>query len=199
MLFRQDALDGIRAGRITLAFRRWRRPTVRTGGTLMLPIGQLQIIEVRQIAEDDFTEDDARRAGYASRQALREELASRTDGTLYRVELGALGPDPRIALRERDSLSDGEMATLRGKLTKLDANAPIGPWTLRFLELIRDKPAVRAGDLCDVVKMERLHFKAYVRKLKALGLTESLEVGYRLSPRGEALLSHEKTPARKGR
>jgi len=37
--------------------------------------------------------------------------------------------------------------------------------------------------------MARLPFKANVRKLKALGLTESLEVGYRLSPRGEALLS----------
>lgn len=35
---------------------------------------------------------------------------------------------------------------------------------------------------------EKLHFKTDVRKLKALGLTESLEVGYRLSPRGTALL-----------
>jgi ribosomal protein S19E (S16A) len=30
-----------------------------------------------------------------------------------------------------------------------------------------------------------------VRKLKELGLTESLEVGYRLSPRGRALLDRE--------
>jgi hypothetical protein len=37
--------------------------------------------------------------------------------------------------------------------------------------------------------MERLPFKANVRKLKALGLTESLDIGYRLSPRGEALLA----------
>jgi hypothetical protein len=57
------------------------------------------------------------------------------------------------------------------------------------LQLIHDKPAVRAGDLCSEVNMERLPFKANVRKLKALGLTESLGVGYRLSPRGEALLS----------
>jgi hypothetical protein len=35
---------------------------------------------------------------------------------------------------------------------------------------------------------ERLPFKADVRKLKALGLTISLDVGYRLSPRGEAVL-----------
>ena len=192
MLFRQDALDGIRDGRITLAFRRWQRPTVKTGGTLMLPIGQLQIVEVRQIAESAITEEDAIRAGHASRAALLDELAGR-DGTLYRVQLGALGPDPRIALRARVSLADGELATLRAKLAKLDASAPGGPWTRRFLELIHDKPAVRAGDLCTVVGMERLFFKAYVRKLKALGLTESLEVGYRLSPRGEAVLSGFKT------
>jgi len=189
MLFRQNALDGIREGRITLAFRRWRRPTVRTGGTLMLPIGQLQIVEVRQIGEADTTEEDAGRAGFSSRQALRDELAGRTEGDLYRVELGALGPDPRVALRERGSLSDAEVATLSAKLSKLDASAPGGPWTQRFLELIRDNPAVRAGDICKAVEMERLHFKSYVRKLKALGLTESLDVGYRLSPRGEALLA----------
>jgi hypothetical protein len=155
----------------------------------MLPIGQLRIVEVRRIAEDDITDKDARRAGYASRQVLLEELSGRAEGTLYRIELGALGPDPRIALRMRESLSDGELAALSGKLAKLDANAPGGPWTRRVLELIRDNPAVRAGDLCQAVHLERLPFKAYVRKLKALGLTESLEVGYRLSPRGEALLS----------
>jgi len=31
-------------------------------------------------------------------------------------------------------------------------------------------------------------FKRRVRQLKELGLTESLEVGYRLSPRGRAVL-----------
>jgi hypothetical protein len=189
MLFRQDSLAAIREGRITVAFRRWIRPTVRTGGTLMTAIGQLQIVDVRRIAEDDITDEDATRAGYASRQALRDELASRTEGVVYRIELGALGPDPRTALRMRDAMSDGELATLRAKLTRLDASAPGGPWTRRVLELIRDNPAVRAGDLCKAVQMERLPFKSNVRKLKALGLTESLEVGYRLSPRGGAFLA----------
>jgi len=172
-----------------MAFRRWLRPTVRTGGTLMLPIGQIQIVDVRQISEYDITDADARHAGYASRQSLLDDLASRTEGSLYRVQLGALGPDPRIALRTRDSLTDDDLSTLKAKLAKLDANAPGGAWTWRVLELIRDQPAVRAGDICKVVGMERLPFKANVRKLKALGLTESLEIGYRLSPRGEALLA----------
>src|SRR5687767_8785441 len=130
----------------------------------MLPIGQLQIAEVRQIVEDEITDEDATRAGYTSRQALRDELATRTQGTLYRIELGALGSDPRIALRMRNSLGDEELAAVRGKLAKLDASATDGPWTHRVLQLIRDNPAVRAGDLCTAVQMERLPFKANVRK-----------------------------------
>jgi hypothetical protein len=187
MLFRQDFLEGIREGRITLAFRRWRRPSVRAGGTLMLPIGQLQIGEVRPIAEKEITEHEATRAGYASRKALLEALNARADGTLYRIALGALGPDPRVALRASAALGDDEVDALIQRLDRLDAHAAHA-WTRRALELIRDRPAVRAGDLCKAIGMERLPFKANVRKLKALGLTESLEVGYRLSPRGEALV-----------
>ena len=58
------------------------------------------------------------------------------------------------------------------------------------LALIAERPAVRAGDLAESLGRERLSFKADVRKLKNLGLTLSLEIGYRLSPRGEAYLAH---------
>jgi hypothetical protein len=47
---------------------------------------------------------------------------------------------------------------------------------------------VRAPDLAAGLGRETLPFKADVRKLKELGLTESLLVGYRLSPRGRAYL-----------
>jgi hypothetical protein len=43
--------------------------------------------------------------------------------------------------------------------------------------------------LAEAAGQERLAFKTRVRRLKALGLTESLEVGYRLSPRGRAFLA----------
>ena len=49
-------------------------------------------------------------------------------------------------------------------------------------------PERRAPDLAAELGRETLSFKRDVRKLKELGLTESLEIGYRLSPRGEALL-----------
>ena len=40
-----------------------------------------------------------------------------------------------------------------------------------------------------MLELDKVKFKNNVRRLKALGLTESLEVGYRLSPRGAALLA----------
>ena len=56
------------------------------------------------------------------------------------------------------------------------------------LGLIRDHPGEVSTKLAARVDRERFAFKADVRKLKALGLTESLEVGYRLSSLGEAFL-----------
>jgi hypothetical protein len=55
--------------------------------------------------------------------------------------------------------------------------------------VIRDHPAVLAATLAKRVGQERDRFKQNVRKLKELGLTESLEIGYRLSPRGRVFLS----------
>ncbi len=57
-----------------------------------------------------------------------------------------------------------------------------------MLELIADQPATLAADLAAQVGREKLPFKRDVRKLKELGLTESLPTGYRLSPRGRAFL-----------
>ena len=41
MLIRQQILSGIADGKIDLAFRRWTRPTVKAGGTLLTTIGRL--------------------------------------------------------------------------------------------------------------------------------------------------------------
>ncbi|MET0592499.1 MAG: hypothetical protein ABW133_07360 [Polyangiaceae bacterium] len=188
MLFTQSFLEGIRSGAITVAFRRWRRPTVRAGGTLLTAVGELSIESVEVIHARDIAASDARRAGYDSREALLAELDSRPEGDIYRIEFGALRADPRIALRQSVAVDPAEIEALRAKLGRLDARAPDGAWTMRALDVIRAHPGVRAGDLCRKVGQEKEIFKINVRKLKALGLTESLEVGYRLSPRGEALL-----------
>jgi len=115
-------------------------------------------------------------------------LRARDEGKIYRIELGALRVDPRVALRQSASLSATACDEIARRLLRLDERSPHGPWTRQTLDLIRSRPAVRAGDLCRLVGLELQPFKLNVRKLKALGLTESLEVGYRLSPRGAAFL-----------
>jgi hypothetical protein len=194
MLLDRDTLDRIALGDVTLAFRRWRRPTVRSGGTLLTARGQLQIGNVAVIEIDAITADDARRAGYESRDDLVAALNARANGEVYRIELGEILPDPRIALRETP-LDDDQIDELRKRIDRLDAASPDGPWTLETLRIIRDHPAVRAGDLARLVGQERDRFKPNVRKLKGLGLTISLEIGYRLSPRGEAFLRDRESGA----
>ena len=184
MLFPLTTLRAIEAGEVTLAFRRWRRPTVRAGGTLRTRVGVLAIESVEPVFEQAITDADARRAGAAGREELIAGL--RPEGTLYRIEFRLAGPDPRIALRERTDMDAGERAVIDARLARLDAASRHGPWTARVLELIARRPATRAPDLAAELGRETAPFKADVRKLKELGLTESLERGYRLSPRGRA-------------
>ncbi len=188
MLVRKEFLEGIRTGAVTLAFRRWRRPSVRGGGTLLTPVGQLGITSVEQVDIDTISAAEARHAGYGSREELVEELQRRREGEVYRIGLGPLRADPRVALRATRATTDGEFHDLWRRLRRLDARSSDGAWTLRTLEALSAHPGVRAGDLCGLVGQEKERFKRNVRKLKNLGLTESLGTGYRLSPRGEALL-----------
>jgi hypothetical protein len=186
MLLNRRALDGIEAGEIDLAFRRWKRPTVKAGGRLRTRAGLLAIDAVEPTSERRITREDARRAGFRTRRELLASL--RPEGRLYRVELHRLGDDPRVALRERARISASERAELDARLDRMD-RARGEPWTRRVLELIRNRPETLAADLAASIGMEKAPFKRDVRKLKELGLTESLPVGYRLSPRGRAYLS----------
>jgi hypothetical protein len=197
LLFRQTFLDGIRDGTVTLAFRRWRRPSVRPGSTLLTPVGQLHIGSVSLVELDRISPADVRRAGYDSHQALVEELDLRTEGEIYRIELGPLLPDPRIALRASPARDEAELQELVGRLQRLNGRGRGAPWVLRILEVLSSHPQVRAGDLCGLVGQEKKQFKLNVRKLKSLGLTESLGIGYRLSPRGTVLLDYLRTKGEK--
>lgn len=188
MLFPRRLHPGLADGSVTLAFRRWRRASVSAGGRQRTPVGVLAIDSVEVIAPDAITEADAGRAGYASRDELMDELARHPDGMLHRIAFRHAGPDPRVALRDEVDLTDDAWAALEERLARLDRAGRHGPWTAAVLRLVADNPGVRAGDLAAGTGRERDPFKREVRKLKELGLTESLEVGYRLSPRGEALL-----------
>jgi hypothetical protein len=189
MLIRKPFLEGIREGRITLAFRRWRRPTVRAGGSLLTAAGRLEIRAVGPVARERITDAEAGRAGYASKAELLADLDARSEGEIYRIELGTLEADPRIALRNEAPTDPATLADIARRLGRMDARAA-KPWTGRVLALVAAHPDRRAADLCTRAGMDKEAFKVNVRKLKHLGLTESRETGYRLSPRGRALLDH---------
>lgn len=102
--------------------------------------------------------------------------------------IGALRPDPRVNLRKSAVRTNEEFQGILERLRLLDSRSAEGPWMRGTLETIRLNPGRRAGDLCKLVGLEKERFKLKVRKLKNLGLTESLDTGYRLSARGEAFV-----------
>jgi DNA-binding transcriptional ArsR family regulator len=187
MLFRNQVLDGIKAGGITVAFRRWSTPTVRAGGSLRTPVGVLAIEDVVPTTPDEISEEDARRAGFDTREALLAEIRKARDGTLYRIRFHLAGPDPREALRQNDRLDAEDLASLRERLAALDKNSHSGPWTAETLRLIGERDGRTAGEIAGHLGIEKPTVKRKIRQLKELGLTESLSSGYRLSDRGRAV------------
>ena len=159
---------------------------MRAGGRLRSPVGELAIESVDVIGAKAISEIDAQRAGYESRDALLRVLDAR-EGTLYRIAFHVAGPDGRIALREQADLTQEEVEAIEARLERMGRG---DDWALRTLRLIGLFPGTRAAELAATMGSEKLPFKARVRSLKELGLTESLEVGYRLSPRGKAFLEH---------
>jgi hypothetical protein len=185
MLFKQAILDGIAAGIVTLAFRRWKRPTVKAGGRLRTAAGVVRIGAIEPCDPAGLTEADAAAAGFPSLAALREMLGPDNGDPVYRIVLDGLEPDERVAKRENAELSDAEWRDLRARFDRWEKTAP--GYFPSILRVIGERPAVPAADLAATLGVEKPKFKQDVRKLKELGLTESLDVGYRLSPRGEAV------------
>ena len=185
MLIRPADLARIRDGEVDLAFRRWERPRLLVGTRMRTAVGLLEVTSVDQV--DDISDEDAARAG-APRDQLLKLMEKKAPAPIWRVGLRYAGDDPRVALRNDDALTAEQRAELAARLERLDRASKHGPWTRDVLALIAANPARRAPELAAELGRETAPFKRDVRKLKELGLTESLEIGYRISPRGSAVL-----------
>jgi hypothetical protein len=191
VLLERRARDGIRDGSITVLFRRWRRAQVVAGRTYRTSAGLVAVDQVDIVDPTTLTDSDAGPAGYSSAEQLRADLKGTSDDPVYRLRVRAVaGPDPRDELAATADLGPDDIAELDRRLARLDRASGCGSWTIETLVAVRDNPGRRASDLAAAAGRELQSFKTDVRKLKALGLTESLAIGYRLSPRGEAYLSH---------
>ena len=203
MMIPMAVAAGIKEGTITTAYRRWDVPRVRVGGTQMTSAGVVRFDSVEEVLDIDALSDaDAQAAGIKDGATLRARLAAPVQGEpapqrsprggnggdrVFRVTLSYEGADPRLELR--DTLPRGKALTqLLADVAKLDAGKQSGPWTRQILEWIGANPGVISTELAELLGRELLPMKADIRRLKALGLTISLRVGYELSPRGKAYL-----------
>jgi hypothetical protein len=187
MLIKSLIVDRIRSGEISIIFRRWKRAGVKAGGTQMTQRGVVGIDSVDVVTETQITDLDAREAGFATREDLLADLYDR-DEDIYKIRVYFAGEDPRKSLRENAEMTDKELAEVIAKLKKLDTGSKRGDWTQLYLQMIHDRPNTHAQILAESIGLDIPTFKPWVRKLKALGLTESLRPGYRLSPRGKKVL-----------
>ena len=179
MQFTSEGSAGVLAGRITVSFRNWKRPHAAVGGVYRLrPSGAVTVTNVRPVRLCDIEADDLRRSGFDSVAEVAEFLKLPESANVTRVEFKLTDEPPGKPLPE---LSADEVIT---RLQATDRRSA-APWTADVMALIRDHPATRAGDLAPRMGWETPAFKANVRKLKRLGLTQSLETGYRLTALGE--------------
>lgn len=199
MLLPKPIAEGVRAGTVTLAFRRWDAPRVKVGGTQLTAAGLIRFDACVEVADPQaLTDADAAAAGLASREQLLSRLephrtsrsprGAKGGDTVYRITLSWAGEDPRVQLRQRIPRG-AELAELQQAVNRLDAGRRSGPWTRQILEWIAAHPQVVSTELAAVLGRELQPMKTDIRKLKALGLTISHPVGYELSPRGLAYLA----------
>jgi hypothetical protein len=183
VLFEKRLREGIADGTITAALRRWKRAQVVAGGRYRTGIGLVEMTAVERVTAAKLRSADARAAGFGSVRALLADAGAADRGDLYLLRFRRVDePDPRAVLAADAEIDDAARAALDARLARL------GAWTGETLALIAERPGVRAPDLAAALGRDTPSFKLDVRKLKALGLTESLMVGYRLSPRGRAYL-----------
>lgn len=187
MLLSPVIAAGIRDGSVTAVFRRWDAPRARPGGTQRTAAGVVRFDSVEPVDAATLTEADALGAGMASLAQLLKANERGRGTQLYRIGVSFDRPDERIALR--DTLpTPADVEQITAALDRLDKGRRTGPWTREILRLIASRPTVRAPDLAESLGRETIRFKTDVRRLKELGLTHSLPVGYELSARGRAYL-----------
>ena len=190
MQFEPRLRHGLRDGSITVAFRRWQKVQVVAGHQYRTGDGLVIAESIELISRGDITPALARAAGFADVRAAIANLRGDPDLPLYCIRFRALdGPDPRDELARTDDLTDADVEAIRKRLTRLDAASKRGPWTTEVLEQIASQAAVSSAVLAAELDWDRPDYKLHIRHLKALGLTISLDVGYRLSPRGTAYLA----------
>ena len=186
-MFTADAVPGLADGSTTVTFRNWKRPQAKVGGRFRKGDLWFEVDRVDLVRVGAITKADARRAGERDPDGVRRRLGiDDPEAEVFRIAFHRIPPAGPPA--DEADLTGDDVDELDRRLDRLDAASAAGAWTRPTLELIATHPAVVSTALAELLGRERFALKADIRKLKRLGLTRSLEVGYELSPRGRAYL-----------
>lgn len=189
MLFNSATSHRIRQGEISVSLRKWRRAQARVGGVYYLrPKGAVEVTSLEEYVLGEVSSTDLGNAGFPDLAAAASVLSATEDDVIWVVRFD-FRPDATRPAPDRESASEDELVVLAGKLAKKDKTSAEGPWTHATLALIGRQPGTVSTELAAQLGRDRQDFKRDVRKLKALGLTISLEVGYQLSDKGLSLLA----------
>jgi hypothetical protein len=174
-----------------VTFRLWKSAHVKAGKTYPSGFGSVVIEDVSVIPAALVSEEDVGPSGCADIQEIWALAGEHThtrvgpDTLLHRVQFRYLDK----AVPRTTPSAPVDLDRLAERLRKMDRLSRCGPWTLAILRIIEANPRVPARLLAAELGWQTLDFKANVRKLKALGLTVSHEIGYELSDGGRRYLS----------
>ena len=95
MNFSAELRPAVIAGDLTVSFRLWQRPKVRTGGQYPVGPAVIEIDSIELVPFGTITADDVRRAGEPDLETLRRRAAHAgpidDDTVLYRIEFHVAG------------------------------------------------------------------------------------------------------------
>lgn len=188
MLFKQKHLDGIKEGKVSLAFRKWKSTPLKKGSLLKTSVGIVEITDIAIINQPHINEIDAQKAGFINLESLLKSIYSEDAGKIYKIHVRFLKEDKASKPKEKSSLSQGEIDMLKAKLLQMDKYARHGFWTKDILTSIKDNPKLSLTQLSEKTGKTKEWLNLNIRKLKNLGLTVSLDPGFDLSPTGKLLM-----------
>ncbi|NNE27893.1 MAG: hypothetical protein HKN09_13700 [Saprospiraceae bacterium] len=189
MLFKIKDLQAIKKGKIDLAFRNWKSARVKVDSVINTAIGQIKINSIEKSRIAHISPEDIKRSGNENLSSLLKILKVNAEDEVFRIALSYHGEDPRIKLRNQESISSVQFEEVKFKLDRMDGRSSTGPWTMQVLKLIQNHPHQRAQFLADTLERDKDKLKINIRKLKNMGLTQRHEVGYTISPLGKAYLN----------
>ncbi|UCH36490.1 MAG: hypothetical protein JSV65_09090 [Armatimonadota bacterium] len=196
LLFDKALHEGIKDGRVTVAFRNWNGPRVNSGKRYHVSgLGDIFIEDVSRVTLADVTEDDARAAGAESladwqrRYTDRNPKANFERDSTYRIRLQYLGDDAeRVRVGQ---LGEEDLRRLDRSLAHIDVQSYEGEWTRFFIAALTKKRWMRPGELAQALDTDQDMVRRKMRVLVELGIVRADPgLGYSLSDGGRKLYAY---------